>query len=423
MNRKYPYLASICIWVYLLIAGHAAASEFDLDFTSETLLRTFQREDVNGESHHVIPLYEYLSIDLSAPEESAFSIHLYGWGRHDLGTSDFYEDPSTGELLYGYVEYHPLYTGFVVTLGRKHFYSGVVNDSLDGIAAEYVSPYIELSTFAGYPAAFEEDGRTGDTYVGGRVAVRVPSAFELGASYKKITNQDEIEENVVGIDLFLDLGTALNLNGLSVWNIETDHWREHMYEADWMLAAIRLNPFYHLFYYEDYFTSDKNDLNPFRYLKDRGEKLTVTGGDFVWQEFRSIDLGLRYKHYAYDLRSETSQYKAVLINLYDSGNSVCGAEIGIMEGASSENKYLLGRAYFYWDNPFTTDAGFFLSGDGMYVSYEEKIYGIDRSLFLSLGVGKEVLPDELMIKAAADYSSDPYYDADIAISVVIQYAF
>lgn len=406
-----------------MIAGHAAASELDLNVTSETLLRTFQREDVNGESHQVIPVYEYLSIDLGALEESAFSIHVYGWGRRDLGTSDFYEETSTGELLYGYVEYHPLYTGLVVTLGRKHFFSGVVNDSLDGIAVEYVSSYFELSSFAGYPAAFEEDGRTGDTYLGGRAAVRVPSVFELGASYKKITNQDEIKESLVGIDMFLDLNSTLNLNGLSVWNLETDHWREHMYEADWMMAAIRLNPFYHLFYYEDYFTSDENDLNPFRYLKDSDERLTVTGGDLIWQELRSIDLGLRYKQYVYDLRSEASQYKAVLITLHDSGKSVCGAEIGIMEGASSENKYLLGRAYFYWDNPFTTDAGVFLSGDAVYVGYKEKIYGIDRSLFLSLGAGKEVLPGELKIKVAADYSSDPYYDADIAISMVIQYTF
>jgi hypothetical protein len=387
------------------------------------LLRTFQREDVNGERHHVIPVYEYMSLDLEAPGDSPFSLHFHGWGRYDLGETDFYEETSTGEFLYGYVEYHPLFTGLVVTLGRKHFFSGVVNDSLDGFGAEYVSPYLELSTFAGYPAAFEEDGRSGDTYVGGRAAVRVPLVFELGASYKKITNQDKIEENLIGMDLSLDLGSTLNLSGLSVWNLETDHWREHMYQAEWTLAAIHINPFFHLFYYEDYFTEDENDLYLFRYLKDSSEQLTVTGGDIIWQEFRSLDLGLRYKQYTYDLRSETSRYKAVLINLYDSGNSVCGAEIGSMEGASSENNYLLGRAYFYWDNPFTTDAGFFLSGDVVYVAYEEEIYGIDRSLFLSLGAGKEVVPDELQIKVAADYSSDPYYDADIALSVVVQYEF
>jgi hypothetical protein len=423
LNRKHFFQSLMGVGIFLLMVVHGHTAEFDLNLSSETLLRTFEREDVNGESHHVIPVYEYLSLDIGAPEESPFSMHVHGWGRHDFGQTDYYEEESTGELLYGYIEYQPFFSGLVATLGRKHFFSGVVNDSLDGLGVEYASPYFELSTFAGYPAAFEEDGRSGDTFVGGRVAVRLPLVFEFGASYKNISNKNDIEENLVGVDMSLDLDATLNLSGMSVWNLETDNWREHVYEADWILEAIHFTPFYHLFYYEDYFTADDNDLHPFRFLKDSGEELTVAGGDIIWQEFSRIDLGLRYKQYTYDLRSEKSEYKAALINLYAGDSSVYGVELGVMEGETTENNYLLGRVYFFWNNPFAKDAGYFLSGDAVYVGYEEKIYDIDQSLFLSLGVGKEVVPDELRIKMAADYSSDPYYDADIAISVVIQYEF
>ena len=89
----------------------------NLSFTSDTLLRLFERND-----DKTAPGYEYLQVDAGALEEKGLSFHLYGWGRADLADSDYFSDQTAGELLYGYLEYSNALNNFDLKVGPAVYF-------------------------------------------------------------------------------------------------------------------------------------------------------------------------------------------------------------------------------------------------------------------------------------------------------------
>ena len=210
-----------------------SAEEPEFHFVSEIILSGFERENDQGDSQQVIPIYEYMQMDYGQLEAEGFSLHLYGWLRGDAGGGGFYEENTDGELLYGYVEYLPPSGGFNLKIGRQHLFSGIVNDSVDGIGVQgMLGPYMTIELFGGVPIALDdENGRSGDTIFGGRSALFLGKLNDIGLSYKRITDDNETVENRLGLDTSLGLSTLVTVHGLSSWNIETQEWREHTYEA------------------------------------------------------------------------------------------------------------------------------------------------------------------------------------------------
>ena len=100
-----------------------------------------------------------------------------------------------------------------------------------------------------------------------------------------------------------------------------------------------------------------------------------------------------------------------------------GGELGYMDGNTAETKYLMTRAYFYWDRPFNFINSGFLSGDAIYVRYEEPVFGKDRSIFFALGGGMDLYKDYLKLKLSGDYSDDPFFDSDIRGMLVILFIY
>ena len=94
-----------------------------------------------------------------------------------------------------------------------------------------------------------------------------------------------------------------------------------------------------------------------------------------------------------------------------------------MDGQTQEIRYLLTRAYFFLDSPFNFIQTGFLTGDVVYVGYDEEIFGKDRSVFLSLGTGFNIYRDALQLKISGDYSDDPYFDSDIRGMLVLLYTY
>ena len=90
-----------------------------------------------------------------------------------------------------------------------------------------------------------------------------------------------------------------------------------------------------------------------------------------------------------------------------------------MDGKTPETRYLLARAYFYWDSPFNFMQSGFFTGDAVYVGYDQEIFGKDRSVFCSLGTGFNLYRDMLQLKISGDYSDDPYFDSDIRGTMVL----
>ena len=409
---------------FLLFPFPISADASELNISSETIFQKFERENQDDGEFNVMPIYEYLNGDYGDPEVGGLSLHANGWGRVDLGNQEYYENDTEGCLLDGYVQYSNPLAGLDLKLGRQHIYSGIVNNSVDGISFQgYAGSHVSMLAYAGYPVGYEDvNGRTGDSTYGGRVGLEQFFPGEFGLSYKMLTNDSETIENKLGSDLSLHLFSRLVISGLSVWNFDTEDWEEHTYSADVYVNQYLLKVHYQMFQYEDYF-SGKSNSQLLNYLEDTDETLTILGGDIIWQQFHGFDAGLKLKHYAYDQRSETSRYIAMVINTYGQAQTVLGAEAGFMDGESSENSYYLGRIYGYWDAPFSFMENWFLDGEWMYVYYKADIFGRDNSIFSSAGCGRNIIDDRLKIKFSGDYSSDPYHDSDIRFMTVIQFEY
>lgn len=424
MPRLITFQIILSLSLLLVFTNQVIANESEFNISSETIFRFFEREKEDEKKFKAIPIYEYLGIDYGDPELSGFSFHANGWRRVDLGDQEYYRNDTDGYILNGYIQYSNPIEGLDVKLGRQHIYSGIVNDSVDGIGLKgYAGSHISMFAFGGYPVGYEDvNGRTGDSTCGGRATLQQFFPGEIGLSYKKLINDNDTVENKLGVDLSLYLFSSFAFSGLSVWNFETENWGEHSYSADMYINRFSLKAHYQKFQYKDYF-SDKKSSQLFSYLQDSNETLTVIGGDIIWQKFHGLDAALKLNHYTYDMRRETSRYMAVVFNIYGQEQTATGVEVGIMEGESEENSYYLGRIYFYWDTPARLLENWFVDGEIMYVRYEEKIFRKDNSIFASTGCGRKIIDDTLKVKFSGDYSSDPYHDFDIRFMTVVQFEY
>lgn len=397
----------------------------DLNIVSETILRGFERDIVPEGNSLVLPIYEYLSIDYGKSKTKGFSFHFQGWGRLDAADSGYFENDIDGALLHMYLQYAQPEDGYSLRLGRQQLFKGISNESIDGVWAETnFTPFFVFSAYGGLPVGLDEvEGRSGDLIWGGRVANRLHGTYEIGVSYKRIANNSTTAEEMAGVDFFAVLPLNAGFNGYSTYNLQTEDWAEHSYDLQFGIRELYFKLMYEQFSYADYFINDKTSSNIFGFLKDTGEILTVIGGDGYWRQLGSVALGANIKYYNYDIRKDSAMYYAGLLKGYLTGHTEIGGELGYMVGQTPETRYLQTRAYFYWDSPFDFMQAGFLTGDVVYVIYDQDIFGKDRSVFVSLGTGFNLYSDALKLKISGDYSDDPYFDSDIRGMLVLLYTY
>jgi len=412
------------LWFLFILAGAlpAAAGAMEVNLVSETILRGFERDTVEQDDATILPAYEYLRADVGALQEKGLSFHLNGWGRVDLGDGGFYEDDSAGELLYGYFQYLQPTNSLDLRLGRLYLFEGVANESVDGLRlGSDLTPYFAFSAYGGFPVGLDStDGRSGDSIWGGRFAHHLRGLYEVGVSYKQTENDRETADEMLGIDLSAALPLGMSLYGFSKRNLETEGWAEHSYDLSIVFGDLQLRPYYRKFRYEDYFGIGAKAVNPFPFLQGTGETLEILGSDLTWALANGIELGVRAKTFDYREQGDASDFISCLLNWRGEGLTGAGAEFGSMQGEAAENDYLLGRAYFYWDGLLPHG---FVSGDVVYVDYDEEIFGETDAFFASLGGGRRFLDDALEFRLSGDYSSDPFFDSDLRGMLTARYTF
>jgi hypothetical protein len=420
--RHGSWLWGVALTLFLGLPSMAMAVEYHL--VSDTLFRYFESDPAGQDDRQAAPAYEYLQLDIGATGEPGLSFHAYGWGRVDLADDDYFDDDSAGELLYGYLEYADKVANFNARLGRQTIFEGVANESVDGLRLSTdLGRYFSASLYGGQPVALDsEQGRDGDSIFGGRLGHRLSGWYDVGVSYKQIDNDSDLAEKMLGIDLGLYLPHGISLYGFSARNLETDGWGEHSYELRLQLAGIDFRPYFQQFRYEDQFGIGAGGASPFRFLAETGEEVKVVGADVTWRARESWEFGVKAKNYDYDVRDEDSQYYAALTNWHASARCSLGGEVGAMNGDADQDDYLLLRAYAYWDQLPQQLPLSFLTGELVWVRYDEEIYNEDSSLFFSLGAGERFLDDALEVKLSGDYSSDPYFDDDVRGMLTVSYA-
>jgi hypothetical protein len=403
------------------LAGSSSAA--DLSFQSETILRVFEtdvRENGDDKGKTVVPLYEYLRLDLENLSEKNLSFHAFGWGRHDFSQSNFFDRDTDGEFLYGYLQYSGSTDNLLVRVGRQYIFGVDSDSSLDGILVNTdISPWLSISAFGGQPSSLRsENGRGGDLTAGGRISLHQGNSIQFGLFYKYVANDSNRDEEEVGFDLSSYLPKGVSLSGRSRWNLVTDGWAEHSYQGLGRILGVQIRPFFEYFEYENFFNERENSADPFRFLAETEEKITTFGSDFTYPVIPSVDVGAKLKYYDYDKRDESAQYISALAVWRWELLSEWGAELGLMNGDGSENRYFLGRTYVYKTLP----PGF-VTGDFVYAHYDEEILGRDYSVFFSLGAGRNFLDDALEVKLSGDFSSDPYFDTNLRGMLNVRYNF
>lgn len=398
------------------------SAEFFLD--SETRVRVFERDTSEEDDALIVPAYEYLRLDAGNLKSRGLSFHLYGWGRVDFGEDGFFEEDSAGELLYGYLQYAHPETTFTAQLGRFYVFEGVTaNESIEGLRASVgVTEHFSVSAYAGYPVALDDtDGFEGDFTTGGRIAHHLNTLYEIGASYNIIYNDADQEEQRIGLDLALNFPFGASIFGFSSYNLESEGWAEHSWELQFAFADLQIRPYFQRYRFEDYFDDGVKTPDPFDFIRDTGEDLTVYGADVTRLIAENWEAGVKGKALEYD-DSDDAQYFAGLINWFGEDLTSAGAELGFMNSDTADNDYILSRIWAYLDQLPPLNKGF-VTGDIVYVYYDEDIFNEDASFFLSLGAGRRFLNDSLEVEVSGDYSSDPFFDDDLRGMVVARYLY
>lgn len=399
----------------LLCASPSGAEQLSL--ASETIFRGFQRDRNDGSKADAAPVYEYLQLNYATQKIPGLSLHLNGWGR--LNLADNYNNETTeGRLLHAYLQYSPPKQTYQLRAGRQYIFEGVARDNLDGMYGKFlVYPNTTVSAYAGVPTMLDNaNGRKSDLIYGGKLIYGAPGRYDAGISYKHTLDNGARREHVLGGDLVVNFPLNITLLGHSTYDLISSSWGEHSYEMRLPFGPVTFQPFLQRFRYTSYFSNRRNSVPPFRFLEESGNTLTTAGADLFWYPSDRGEFILRFKNYDYQNRFKPSQYYSLVATKRWNILSEAGGEIGRMQGDEDRNRYLLTRAYVYWQF-----APGFVTGDVTYVLYDRSIYGKSSSLFASIGFGTGFLKDTLKLKVSFDYSNDPYFDADYRFMVKLNY--
>ncbi len=425
MTMKFAtrHLGCLCLFALLCIPLQAVAME--ISFQSDSLIQAFERDTTKDDNTAVIPLHEYMRFDGGNREEPGLTFHLYGWARLDLADSQYFEDTTDSELFYGYLEYSHELASFNARLGRQYVFEGVANEVVDGLRlSSDLGKYFSGSFYAGLPAALASDNsRDGDSIYGWRLVNHLPGYYDIGVSYKNLTSDSDDSEEMAGVDMSLYLPFNITLSGSSSLNLLNASWAEHSYELSIPAGPLLIRPYVQKFSYEDYFGTGTNSANPFRFLANSNEELLVLGTDLTLPVGERWTLVGKGKNYDYETLEDGSQYFSLQATWTGEERGQCGGELGVMSSDTAQNDYVLFRLFTYWDRLSETLPVSFLSGDLVYVSYDQSIYGQDSSFFASIGAGKSLMENSLKLKLSADFSSDPYFDQDLRGMLTASYRF
>lgn len=149
----------------------------------------------------------------------------------------------------------------------------------------------------------------------------------------------------------------------------------------------------------------------------------MLGTEVIWNRFNGVDLGAKVDFYDYDKREDPALYAEGNVNWYVNEQTQIGGQLGRMNGDTNATRYIMTRAFFYCNMPANPVRLRFITGDTIYVLYDENMYGHDSSLWISLGGGWRFLDDALQIKISGDWSNDPYFESDLRGQIKIEYKY
>jgi len=165
----------------------------DVSVYGTTMAQMWKSETPGFDKSTYTPATQYLGIDATKLGSDKLSLHLFGWGRTDLGdASRFDGSKSGGYLNYGYVDYRFDQANAEIKAGRFTVNQTTGFEQVDGVSARTdLRGGFSVSAFGGKPVYFKTvDPRSKTDYefqrdfiFGTRFAWRMPKMGEIGLSY------------------------------------------------------------------------------------------------------------------------------------------------------------------------------------------------------------------------------------------------
>jgi hypothetical protein len=410
---------SASLFLPVLTGGVSAA---DLFVSSRTYGLYYEREQPGGKKDQYLPLYEYLSTDVSNVGGKPVSFHFYGWGRVDLG-EDTGANGTSGEVGSLYLEYLHPEGNSQLKLGRFFFAEGAAVGILDGGFAKVTSPIgLGLSVYGGVPVEYSniptEDG--GSSVYGARLFFAKSGFAEIGASYLKENGDFRGKDlELWGGDLWLRVTKGAELTAQATYN-------QSMSELASQRYAVRLVPGstfdisggYESYTYKGLFQAALNPafLPPSANPDDKVSSIfAVLGWEFVpgWTlEFSGKTLDHKEANPGDAVRGGVGVRYA-----YNDKKDVAGFSAGIVSADRAENEYQEYRGFASY-----SPGKLRLTLDALAQFYKQAINGTDDAYQVVATAGYQVLKS-LQLSGNVTYTKSPDFEEDWAGLIRLSYDF
>jgi hypothetical protein len=168
------------------------------------------RDNPNGDT--ATPAYQYLRINVLDLADMGWDFRGYGRAATDL--SD--EIDTDSRLYYAYLQKKGLTNGLDLKLGRQFLSTSAGTSLMDGIAIDYALPFAQntpmsFSLFGGGDVSYYSNYSSEDLIVGGELNGRFLDSLSAGLSYIQRWGDNELANEMIGLDLNYDFKDMLNL--------------------------------------------------------------------------------------------------------------------------------------------------------------------------------------------------------------------
>ena len=322
--KRHTYVALLAT----LISATAWGQEVSLYGTT---MAEIWKQKIPGSSEGTFtPATQYLGIDATKLGSDSLSLHLFGWGVKDLGSSPtIYNGSATGAssggyLNYGYLQYRFDQANAEIKAGRFTINQSTGFEQVDGVSARTdLRGGFSISAFGGKPVLYHTQNPASqsdynfqqDFIFGTRLAWRLPQVTEIGLSYledgtkpaQKLPQPslEDYTRRQVGIDLLITPTSFFDLRGRTVFDVaqhpgvapgapEHNNIAEHDYSATWRLGtqiSVTGN-----FAERNYFAYFAGTNMPSLFRQDDHDMFRGWGGKVTWLTDANLQVVGDYRH-------------------------------------------------------------------------------------------------------------------------------
>lgn len=420
-RRKFVSSACAVVSCLVLSSSLVPSKAWAVTYFGESRTYLQFRESESDET--IIPLFEYLNLGVDGIGGKEISLKLGGWLRQDLADESFDNKKFNSDLQYAYLSVSDSDRTITAKLGRFYVFEGVGSGQVDGLyATQYISGRLGVSLYGGIPVETDSDGK----YIyGGRISDGIPGVYTLGLSYQKEKSENSGSSEEAGADLWLKAFSKLELQGRSVYNVDSSGWQEHTYYLTLgPFGGFSVKPEGSWIDYTRYFTAATTtafSFTPGALIPD--ESVLILGGAVEYAFADAFVIAGDYLNYSYDIEGDANYYGGKISYLARPSDysartkGSAGLSVHRMDGDVQELQYNEYRIY-----GSINFGRIDLAVDLLDVDYDEGINGVDNAYSASGALGFSI-SNKARIVGDIEYGKNPRFDSEVKGLLKFLYAF